>query len=97
MLTDNVRQVIERQPDEYTWTDSAGIDEEMDGMTKVALILHHLCHHHKVNMYIEIGSVKKLTLAQYDNDVHLFCNSINSKELAIDMKPLTAYTDDSII
>jgi hypothetical protein len=69
MLTDDARQVIERQLDKYTWSDSAGLDEEMDGMTIVALILHRLRPHHKVDMYAEIGNIKKLTLAQYDNDV----------------------------
>ena len=51
MLTDDARQVIERQLDKYTWSDSAGLDEEMDGMTIVALILHRLRPHHKVDMY----------------------------------------------
>jgi len=69
MLTDDARQVIERQLDKYTWSDSAGLDEEMDGMAIVALILHRLRPHHKVDMYAEIGNIKKLTLAQYDNDV----------------------------
>jgi hypothetical protein len=36
-------------------------------------------------------------LAQYDNDVHLYCNAINSKKLAIDMKDPTAYMDDSLV
>jgi hypothetical protein len=97
MLTDNARQVNECQSDEYTWSDLAGLDEEMDGMTIVALILRRLRPHHKVDMYAEIGNVKKLTLAQYDKDVHLFCNAINSKKLVIDMKDPTAYTDDSLV
>jgi hypothetical protein len=79
MITNNERQVIERQLDQHTWSDLAGLDEKMDGMTIVALILRHLHPHHKVDMYAEIGNVKKLTLAQYDNNVHIFCNAINSK------------------
>jgi hypothetical protein len=39
MLSDYARQVIERQSDEYSWTDKDGLDEEMDGMTILALIL----------------------------------------------------------
>jgi hypothetical protein len=97
MLTDDAHQVIKRQLDEYTWSDLARLDEEMDGMTIVALILRRLRPHHKVDMYAEIGNVKKLTLAQYDNNAHLFCNAINSKKLAIDMKDPTAYTDDSLV
>ncbi len=81
MLTDDARQVIEPQLDKYTWSDLAGLDEE-DGMTIVALILHCLCPHHKVDMYAEIGNIKKLTLAQYDNNVHLFCNATNTKKNA---------------
>jgi hypothetical protein len=95
MLTDDMRQVIERQSDKYTWSDLAGLDEVMDGMTIVALILCRLCPHHKVDLYAEIGNVKNLTLAQYDNNVHLFCNAI--KKLAIDMKDPRAYTDDSLV
>jgi hypothetical protein len=97
MLTDNACQIIKRQSDEYTWGDLAGLDEEMDGMTIVALILRCLHPHHKVDMYAEIGNVKKLMLAQYDNNVHLFCNAINSKKLVIDMKDPTAYMDDSLV
>jgi hypothetical protein len=48
-------------------------------------------------MYAEIRNIKKLMLAQYDKDVHFFCNAINNKKLAIDMKDHTAYTDDSLI
>jgi hypothetical protein len=97
MLTDDARQVIERQLDKFTWSDLAGLDEEMDGMTIVALVLRCLCPHHKVDVYAKIGNVKGLTLAQYDNDIHLYCNAINSKKLAIDMKDPTAYTDDCLV
>jgi hypothetical protein len=95
MLTDDACQVIEHQSDKYTWSDSAGLDEEMDGMTIVALVLCRLCPHHKVDTYAKIGNVKRLMFAQYDNDIHLYYNAINSKKLAIDMKDPTAYTDDS--
>ncbi len=67
MLTDDAHQVIEQQSDEYTWSDLAGLDEEMDGMTIVALVLCRLCPHHKVDMYAKIGNVKRLMLAQYDS------------------------------
>ncbi len=66
-------------------------------MTIVALILRRLCPHHKVDMYAEIGDVKQFTLAQYVNNDHFFCNAINNKKLAIDMKDPTAYTDDSLV
>jgi hypothetical protein len=36
----------------------------MDGMTILALVIRRLRPHHKVDMYAEIGLVKKLTLAQ---------------------------------
>ena len=73
LLTDEARQVIEQQTDLYTWKDSIGVeDDKMDGLTLVALILRHLCPHHKVDMYAEIGKAKKLTVAQFDNDIHLF-------------------------
>ena len=97
MLSDSARQVIERQAEEYTWKDLFGLDEEMDGMTILALVIRRLRPHHKVDMYAEIGLVKKLTLAQYDNDVHLFCDAINSKKLMIDMKDPMAYTDDALV
>ncbi len=97
MLTDNAGQVSERQLDEYTWSDLARLDDKIDGMIIVALILHHLHPNHKVDMYAEIRNVKKLMLAQYDNNVHSFCDAINSKKLAIDMKDPTAYMDDSLV
>jgi hypothetical protein len=48
-------------------------------------------------MYAKIRLVKKLTLAQYDNDVYLFCDAANSKKLAIAMKDPTAYTDKALV
>ncbi len=60
MLTDEAHQVIEQQSDVFTWKDLTGNeDEEMDGLTIVTLILWHLCPHHKVDMYAEIGKSKE--------------------------------------
>jgi hypothetical protein len=98
LLTDEARQVIEQQADVYTWKDPAGIeDDEMDGLTLVALILRRLCPHHKVDMYAEIGKAKKLTVAQFDNDIHLFFDAMKRIKLQIDQKDATAYTDDSFV
>ncbi len=97
MLTDDARKVIKRQSTEYTWKDMNGLDEEMDGMTIVALILKRLCPHHKVDMYSEIGAVKKMTIAQFDNDINLFFDSIKSVKLQIDSKDPLAYTDDAFV
>jgi len=43
-------------------------------------------------MYSEITKVKKLTIAQYDNDVQLFFDAIKFSKLHIDQKDPTAYT-----
>jgi hypothetical protein len=69
----------------------------MDGLTIVALILWHLCPHHKVDMYVEIGIIKKLTVAQFNNDVHLFFDAMKSIKLQIDQKNPMAYTDDAFV
>jgi hypothetical protein len=39
MLSDDAHKVIERQSEEYNWTDAAGLDKEMDGMAILALVL----------------------------------------------------------
>jgi hypothetical protein len=49
MLSDDARKVIERQSKEYTWTDTNGLNKEMDGMTILALILRRLRPHYKVD------------------------------------------------
>ncbi len=98
MLSDEACQVIERQSAQFVWKDENGIDEEMYGLTIIALILlWHLCPHHKVDMYMEIGKIKKLTVAQFDNDVHLFFDAIKSIKLQIDQKDPMAYTDDAFV
>ena len=48
-------------------------------------------------MYAEIGKVKKLTIAQHDNDVQLYFNAIKYIKLKIDQKDPTAYMDNSFI
>jgi hypothetical protein len=67
MFSDDACKVIEHQSEEYIWTDASGLDEEMDGMTILALVLRCLWPHHKVDMNSEIGAVKKMTIVQYDN------------------------------
>jgi hypothetical protein len=97
MLSYDACKVFERQSDDYTWKDANGLDEEMECMTITALILWHLRPHHKVDMYFKIGAVKKMTIAQYNNDTYLFFNSIKSVKLQIDTKDPLAYTDDVFI
>ena len=97
MLSNEARQVIKRQSDLFVWKDENGIDEEMDGLTIVARILWRLCPHHKVDMYVEIGKIKKLTVAQFDNDVHLIFDAMKSIKLQIDQKDPMAYTDDAFV
>jgi hypothetical protein len=66
-------------------------------MTITALILWHLHPHHKVDMYSEIGTVKKMTIAQFDNYINLFFNTIRSIKLQIDCKDPLAYTDNAFV
>ena len=99
MLSDDAHKVIGRQSEEYTWTDATGLNEEMDDMTILALILQCLQPHNKVNMYSKIGAIKQITIAQYDNDINLFFDSIKSVKLQIDSKdPMPmAYTDQASV
>jgi hypothetical protein len=48
-------------------------------------------------MYSEIGAVKKMTIAQYDNDINLFFDSIKSVKLQINSKDPMAYTDNAFV
>jgi len=71
MLSDDARKVIERQFEEYTWYDNDGPNKEMEGQIIMALILKRLRPHYKVDMYSEIGTIKKMAIAQFDNDINL--------------------------
>ncbi len=98
MLTNEACQVIEQQFTLFTWKDPTGNeDEEMESLTIVALILWCLCPHHKVNMHAEIGKAKKLTVSQFDNDIHLFFDTMKSIKLQINQKDSLAYTDDAFV
>jgi len=97
MLSDDACKVIECQFEEYTWYDNTGPDEEMDGQIILALILKHLRPHYEVDMYSEIGTIKKMTIAQFDNDINLFCDSIKSVKLQINSKDPNAYTDEAFV
>jgi hypothetical protein len=48
-------------------------------------------------MYAEITKVKKLTIAQYDNNVQLYFDAVTFHKLHIDQKDPTAYTEDAFI
>ena len=69
----------------------------MDGQIILALILKCLRPHYKVDMYSEIGTIKKMTIAQFDNDINLFCDSIKSVKLQINSKDHNAYTDEAFV
>ncbi len=60
----------------------------MDGLTILAMILGRIRPNFKVDMYSKITKVKKLTIAQYDNDVQLFFDAIKYYKLHIDQKNL---------
>jgi hypothetical protein len=48
-------------------------------------------------MYAEIGKAKQLTVAQFDNDIHLLFDAMKSIKLQIDQKDSLAYTDDDFV
>ncbi len=53
--------------------------------------------YHKVGMYSDVGAVKKMTIAQFDNDINLFFDAIMSSKLQIDSKDPLAYTDNAFV
>jgi hypothetical protein len=69
LLAPSARQAIEQHTHLFTWITQNGREEEVDGLTIVALILLRIRPNFKVDMYSEITKVKQLTIAQYDNDV----------------------------
>ena len=97
LLEPSAHQAIEQQAHMYTWISKNGCKEEVDGLTILALILARIRPNFKVDMYSEITKVKKLTIAQSDNDVQLFFDSINFLKLHIDQMDPTAFTEDAFI
>jgi hypothetical protein len=86
LLTDSTCQAIEQHSSFYRWVSQNRRKDKVEGLTILALILAHICPNFKVDMYTEITKVKKLTVAQYNNDVQLF-----------DQKDPTAYAEDALI
>jgi hypothetical protein len=97
LLAPSARQAIEQHTHLFTWITQNGREEEVDGLTIVALILLRIRPNFKVDMYSEITKVKQLTIAQYDNDVQLFFDAIKFLKLHIDQKDPIAYTEDAFI
>jgi hypothetical protein len=48
-------------------------------------------------MYSKIGAVKQMTIAQYDNDINLFIDSVKSVKLQINSKDPMSYTDQAFV
>jgi hypothetical protein len=97
LLTDSARQAIEQQSSLYTWVTADKKKDEVDGLTILALILARICPNFKVVMYAKITKVKKITIAQYDNDVQLYFDTVKFLKLQIDQKDPTAYMEDAFI
>ncbi len=73
-------QAVEQLKRLYTWITPDGKEEEMDGLTILAIVLNHIQPHYKVEMYLEINKLKKETLEQYDNNVNLYVNSLSAMD-----------------
>jgi hypothetical protein len=69
----------------------------MYSLTITAIILQCLRPHHKVHMYPEIEKVKKMTIAQYDNNINIYFDTIKSLKLQIDSEDEMAYTNDAFV
>jgi hypothetical protein len=64
LLAPSARQAIEQEHAHlFTWITQNGREEEVDGLTIVALILSRIRPNFKVDMYSEITKVKQLTIA----------------------------------
>ncbi len=63
----------------------------------LALIFARICPNFKVDMYTKITKVKKLTIAQHNNDAQLFFDAIKYLKIYIDQKDPTAFTEDAFI
>jgi hypothetical protein len=97
LLTNPAHQVIEQQSSLYTWASNLGTEEEINRLTVLLLILSRICPNFKVDMYAKITKVKKLTIAQNNNDVQLHYDAVQFLKLQIDQKDPTAYTEDAYI
>jgi hypothetical protein len=97
LLTDSVRQAIEQQSSIYTWISQSGTKEEVDGLTILALILARNCSNLSLDMYAVITKVKKLTIAQHNDDVQLYFDVVQFLKLQINQKDPNAYTEDAYI
>ncbi len=97
LLTDSACQAIEQQGSLYIWISASQTDEEVDGLTILALILARIWPNFEVDMYADITKVKKLAVAQYNNDVQLYFDAVTFLKLHIDHKDPTVYTKDAFI
>jgi hypothetical protein len=97
LLTDSACQAIQQHTNQYTWISQNGREEEVDGLTILALILRRICPNFKVDTYSEITKLKKLSIAQYNQDVQLFVDTIKLYKLHINQKDPTAYIEDAFI
>jgi hypothetical protein len=65
------------------WVSSNTRKEEVDGLTILALNLARIHPNFKIDMYAKITKVKKLTIAQHDNDVQLFFDAVKFLKIQI--------------
>ncbi len=95
--TPTAHQAVEQLKGLYAWCNPDGKEEEIDGLTILAIILNCIRPHYKVDMYLEINKLKKGTLEQYNNNVDLYFDSVCYHKLQIDQKNPAAYTNDQFV
>ena len=96
-LTPQARISIELQKSIYTWTSPDGRDEEMDGLTILAIIMSRVKPHFKVDMFNELKRVKEITLKQHKNNLVSFFDEVSTKKVLIDQKDPSAYKDEAFV
>lgn len=97
ILSPSARQAVELQSKLYTWKSADGREEEMDGLTVLAVIYSRVRPHYKIDMFSEIEKVKKIALSQFGNDVAQYFDAVKNQKILIDQKDPMAYTDEAFV
>jgi hypothetical protein len=88
LLVDSTHKAIKQKSRLYTWSNLDGDKEEVDGLTILVLILGQIRPNFKVNMYAEIGKVKKLTIPSTTMTFSCFSMQSNSSNFTLTRRTL---------
>jgi hypothetical protein len=97
MLTDDAREQIEVDRDQYIWIDPISGETIKDGFAVLHPVLQHLCPNVRLNVFNELKKIKAIITKDYGYDMAKWLSAMSAARISITSKSQRLYPDEIFI